>query len=273
MKKTSTRALSARKPHTASPAILAALACLAAPAIAKNTPGDLAILESYAADFEKDPSLAEQVIFGVKVGETFYTVEAAPAKDAAPAQVSVRPGAPSTPAFYFEVENSDWLGKLYRGEVNALTSMAKAFETDHTPMDIDAMEGFEPPEDFGDVVIPFTFHFWTKGNPEMVPFSPEMTRRTHGANMGVFYYQPGLRSGWFDVRPGDHVNENEKSRDNPFPSMFILIEGEMTAIIGGVETRFKAGNMIFVPAGVSHEFFNNTGKPAFGFLFMFGEGA
>jgi mannose-6-phosphate isomerase-like protein (cupin superfamily) len=140
-------------------------------------------------------------------------------------------------------------------------------------MDIDAMEGFAPPEDFGDTIIPFTFHFWTKGAPEIVPFSPEMTRRTHGTNAGVFYYQPGLRSGWFDVRPGEHVNENEKSRDNPFPSMFIMLEGELTAIVGGVETAFKAGNMMFVPAGVSHEFINNTGKPAFGFLFMFGDGA
>lgn len=159
MKKAQIRALSARKPHAATLAIIAALACLAAPATAKDTPSDLAILESYAADFEKDPGLVEPVVFGVKVGKTFYTVEAAPAKDAAPAQVGVRPGAPSTPAFYFTVESSDWLGKLYRGEVNALTSMAKAFETDYAPMDIDVMEGFAPPEDFGDAIIPFTFHF------------------------------------------------------------------------------------------------------------------
>lgn len=264
-----------KNPMRAFPALLlsSALACLAGPASAKDAPSDLAILQSYAADFENDPSLAQPVAFGVKVGEAFYTVEASPAKDDVAARVDVRAGAPKTPAFYFKVESSDWLGKLYRGEINALTSMAKAFETDYAPMDIDAMEGFTPPEDFGDTIIPFTFHFWTKGAPEITPFSPEMTRQTHGTNAGVFYYQPGLRSGWFDVRPGDHVNENEKSRDNPFPSMFILIEGELTAIIGGVETTFKAGNMMFVPAGVSHEFINNSGKPAFGFLFMFGDGA
>lgn len=253
---------------------LVATAALIAPAAAAGaTPGDLAILKSYAADFEKDPSLTAPVTFGVKVGDRFYTVDAAPADDKTPARVTVKKGAPKTPTFFFPIEDSAHLHKVYRGEVNALTSMAKAFETDDAPMDIDAMEGFQPADDFGATVIPFTFHFWTKGLPEIVPFGPEMTRRTHGANAGVFYYQPGLRSAWFDIRPGQHVNEDENSRDNPFPSMLIMTKGEVTAIVGGVETTFREGTMMFIPAGVSHEFINNSDKPAFGFLFMFGDGA
>jgi mannose-6-phosphate isomerase-like protein (cupin superfamily) len=254
--------------------VLSALALIAAaPASADERLSDLDILKSYAANFERDPSLTEATTFGVEIGDKFYTVDATPAANTTPAQVSVKAGAPKTPTFYFKVESSDYLNKVYRGEVNALTSMAKAFSSDYAPMDIDAMEGFTPAEDFGATVVPFTFHFWTKGLPEIVPFAPEMTRETHGANAGVFYYQPGLRSAWFDIRPGQHVNEDEKSRDNPFPSMLILTRGEVTAIIGGVETTFREGSMMFIPAGVSHEFINNGDKPAFGFLFMFGDGA
>jgi mannose-6-phosphate isomerase-like protein (cupin superfamily) len=135
------------------------------------------------------------------------------------------------------------------------------------------MEGFEPPEDFGEKLLPLIFHFWTKGNPEIVRTTPEATRFVHGTNLGVLYYQPGFRSAWFDIRPGEHVNEDPGSRSNPFPTMVIMVRGEATARIDGVDTPFREGEAMLIPAGVSHEFLNEGGKPAFGFLFMFGEGA
>ncbi len=255
--------------------LAAAAAVLAAPyaqAAEGKAPSDLEILEVYAADFARDPTLTEAVTFGVESGDDFYTVEASPAAEGVAARVTVKEGAPASPSFYYTLDEG-WLGKLHRGEVNALTSMAKAFSTDVTPMDIGVMEGFQPEGDFGGWVIPFTFHFWTKGQPEIVPISPDKTRFTHGANAGILYYQPGLRSGWFDIRPGQHVNADERSRENPFPSMFIMTKGEVTAIIGGERLTFREGTMMLVPASVSHEFINEGTEPAFGFLFMFGEGA
>lgn len=233
---------------------------------------DFEILKTYAADFARDPALREAVTFGVRSGDDFYTVDATPAAGNSKARVNVRKGEPSAPAFYYTFDEG-YLKKLHHGDLNILTGMAKAFSTDVTPMDIDVMEGYQPAADFGDTIIPFTFHFWTKGQPEIVPISADKTRFTHGANAGILYYQPGLRSGWFDIQPGHHVNEDEKSRTNPFPSMFIMIEGEVTALVGENRLTFKEGTMMFVPADVSHQFVNEGDKPAFGFLFMFGDGA
>src|SRR5690606_9672828 len=156
--------------------------------------------------------------FGVKVGDTFYTVEAAPKTETARARVEVREGAPATPTFYYPIDSVDYLSRLDSGEVNALTLMAKAFSTDVTPMDIEFMEGYQPADDIVGFVVPLTFHFWTRGTPEFVNFAEQETRVTHGTNAGIFYYQPGLRSGWFNIAPGDHVNEDERSQSNPFPS-------------------------------------------------------
>lgn len=233
----------------------------------------LAMLSAYAEDYESDATFKEPVTFGVDIGGDFYTIIATPASDAQDASVTVSRGAPATPVFYYTLESADYLGKLYRGEFNPLTLMAKAFSSDVTPMDIETQEGFQPPDDFGSMILPLTFHFWTRGNPELIPFGSDMTQVTHGSNAGIFFYQPGFRSGWFDIRPGDHVNEDERSRDNPFPSMFIMIRGEVTALVGDEEIVFKEGNAMFVPAGVSHQFINDGDAPAFGFLFMFGEGA
>ncbi len=234
---------------------------------------NLAILSEYAEDYKSDPTFNVATTFGVDIGGDFYTIMANPASDGNEASVIVRKGAPDLPVFYFTLKDADYLGKLYRQEFNPLTLMAKAFSSDVTPMDIEVQEGFQPPEDFGEMILQLTFHFWTRGNPELIPFGPEMTQVTHGSNAGIFYYQPGFRSGWFDIRPGDHVNEDERSRDNPFPSMFIMIHGEVTALVGDEEIVFKEGNAMFVPAGISHQFINEGEAPAFGFLFMFGDGA
>lgn len=261
-----------KNPASSMVCALAACACAHAETSASGAT-DLQILQVFANDYEKDVTFKEPVTFGVEVGGEFYTVDATPATEGASADVSVRAGAPEEPSFYYVVEDSAYLNKVARGDMNALTSMAKAFSSDYAPMDIQVQDGYQPDENFVAKVLPLTFHFWTKGNPELIPFGPNMTRKTHGSNTGVFYYQPGFRSGWFNILPGDHVNEDERSRDNPFPSMIILISGEVTGLIGGNEMTFKAGNAMLIPAGVSHEFINNTDEPAFGFLFMFGEGA
>lgn len=245
-----------------------AAACLCAAGEAAAADSALSILNGYAADYAVDPTLAAPVQFGVKVGEDFYTVDVVPHGKA-----GARKGAPKTPTFYFTVESVDYLKKLERGEFAALTLMGKAFESDVTPMDFAMMDGFEPPEDFGETLLPLIFHFWTKGKPEIVKTTPEATRFVHGTNLGVLYYQPGFRSAWFNIRPGDHVNENPDSRTNPFPTLVIMARGAATARIDGVDTPFREGEAMLIPAGVSHEFLNDGDAPAFGYIIMFGEGA
>ena len=249
-------------------AAVAALAPMTAKAETTDAAlSDMSILAAYAEDYRHDLTFTDAVTFGVKVADDFYTINVTAEKS------DVTRGEPQTPSFYFTIKNSAYLNKLNNGEYAALTLMGKAFSSDVTPMDVEMMEGFQPDADFGDGLLPFIFHFWTRGTPEMVKFSADATRVVHGANLGVLYYQPGLRSGWFDIRPGQHVNEDEASRTNPFPSMLIVIEGEVEALIGDETFNFEAGNMMLIPAGVSHQFINRGKESAFGFLFMFGDGA
>lgn len=234
---------------------------------------DLQLLQEFTADYAKDVTFKNAATFGIKIADDFYTVTAVPESAGAPAEVAVKSGMPAEPTFYYTLDDSSHLQKLASGEFNALTLMAKAFSTDVTPMDIEMQDGFQPPENFMGTLLPLTFHFWTKGQPAIIPFGPDNTRKTHGTNAGIFYYQPGFRSGWFNIEPGDHVNEDKNSRSNPFPSMFILIKGEVTTRIDGKDSQFTEGNAMVIPAGITHEFFNRGTEPAFGFLFMFGEGA
>ncbi|MBI1234062.1 MAG: hypothetical protein GC208_06125 [Alphaproteobacteria bacterium] len=225
-------------------------------------------LQRFVADYASDPSVTAEQSFGIRVGEDWYTVTASPGR------ASLREGQPGEPTFYF-VTDAETLARVEADEINALTGMAKAFSSDFAPMDADVMEGFQPTEDFVGELLGISFHFWTMGQPEAIPFGRGMTRMTHGANAGIFYYQPGFRSGFFHIEPGQYVNEDERSRSNPFPSLFILTEGWAHARINGVEMRVEAGNAYFIPANHSHEFWlpEDADHDAFGFLFMFGDGA
>jgi len=233
----------------------------------------MGILEKYAKDYEKDITFTKDVTFGVKVGEDFWHVVAKTGSENSEATVRVKEGLPETPTFFF-VTDFETLTQISEGKLNALTASVKAFESDFAPFDADFMAGYQPDQNFLPDFLSLLFHFWTTGSPEIIPFGNNLTRTTHGAQACVFYYQPGFRSAYVSLRKGQHANENEKSRSNPFPTLLIVIKGEGTAIINGKELIVKAGQALLIPAGISHEFINpDHEEPLEAILLMFGDGA
>lgn len=229
------------------------------------------LIQNFASDYETDLMFQEKY-FGLKVDKEFWTIKTTKGKDMGSHKVEVSKGKPTEPTFYY-VTNARALQQINNGKMNALTAGVKAFSTDYAPLDIDVMEGFQPPADFAGAVLPFTFHFFTKGTPEVIPFGKHNTRATHGAMASIFYYDTGVRSGYGYIHPGQHANEHPLSRTNPFPSLIILIKGEVTAKLGGVDYTVKAGNAIFIPPGMTHEFLNETEEAVEFILLMFGDGA
>ncbi len=230
------------------------------------------IIEGYAEDYKKDVTFTKDVTFAVKVGDTFWHVIAKAETSDSEANVTVHDGKPESPTFYFNTD-LETLNKIEKGEINALTGAAKAFETDFAPFDADVMDGFQPDGEFLNTLLSVYFHFWTKGLPERIPYGLPLTRFTHGAQASIFYYQPGFRSGYVAIKKGQHANEDEHSKSNPFPTLLIAIKGAGTMIINGVESKFSAGEAILIPANVKHEFLNENEAPLECILLMFGEGA
>ncbi len=228
------------------------------------------ILQRFAADYQNDPSFTDQS-FGVEVDKEMWEITASGNETAGKA-VRVQKGSPDSPTFYY-VTNLETLKLIDQGSLNAMTAGVKAFSTDYAPLDIEVMEGFEPGQDFVGEVLAFTFHFWTRGIPEMIPFGPHYTRSTHGAQAAVFYYDKGLRTGYGYIHPGQHANEHPKSKTNPFPSMMIVIKGKIVARLDGVDHTIEQGNAFFIPAGMSHEVLNPFDEAGEIILLMFGEGA
>lgn len=234
------------------------------------------ILKSYVEDFRSDPAAAAKTVFGISVkgaAEPDWSVVVTGRKDASGRlEVELRKGLPPEPAFVYTTDAAT-MDKIDRGEMNALTAMGKARESDPAPMDISFTPGFQPGEDFLAAFLSLSFHFWTRGLPEIVPFGPSASREVHGANMIVLYYQKGLRSAWGQIRKGQRVNADPRDQVNPFPSMFIGLRGRAVLKVGGVEKIMQQGQMFFIPPGTAHEAWNPYDEPAECIILMFGDGA
>ena len=100
-----------------------------------------AILERFAADYESDPNFVGPIIFGVKIDEEFFTI------DARRGNTEVRIGKPDRPTFYF-VMDGETLAATDEGAVNALTAAGKARASEYAPLDLAMMNGFAPEGDF-----------------------------------------------------------------------------------------------------------------------------
>lgn len=85
--------------------------------------------------------------------------------------------------------------------------------------------------------------------------------RPHGAEVAAFQgFEHDANVSFFVVRfsPG----HGPKKHRHPYEETFILLEGEIEAIVDGETQRISADKIAIIPAGAWHEFKNRSDKPA-----------
>ena len=235
------------------------------------------MLDNYITDVQRDSSANLDMVFGIEIRDHSSWRVQLNANDNGLPTASLEPAVSmhemDEPLAYFTLDLPT-LVNLYLGKMTALTAMGKAKGSDYAPMDIRWTADFAPEPDFWGHILPLSFHFWTRGIPEIVDYDdPESTRLVHGANVAVLYYQKGFRSAWYQIRKGQHINEEKSDQVNEFPSLLVITGGTIEARIGGQELQLSKGRSVFIPAQVAHEFWNDADEPADALLLMFGEGA
>ena len=236
------------------------------------------MLTDFVDDFRSDPFAEHPFTFGIRVNgadpQDWHVFVGGWEEGEPEAFVEFAQGLPPEPAPYY-VTDLETLTAIHAGELAGLTAMGKAFSTDFAPLDIETMPGFVSSPEVGERMTRLNFHFWTRGQPEMVRIGDgATTRELHGGSAILLYYQKGFRSGWFKIEPGQHVNETEAMQTNPFPSMLIGTKGGIQCRIGGKEMTLTEQAALWIGPGVSHEFWVDEGEQAGeGILLMFGDGA
>ncbi|MGB5236532.1 MAG: cupin domain-containing protein [Flavobacteriaceae bacterium] len=231
------------------------------------------IIQTYVADYRNDRHAKKAIIFGIEVPEQgYWTINVTGKKLETGWEVLLNNGKPESPTFIYSIQ-TETLNAIHQGKINALTAQGKAFAGDYTPMSITMMEGYKPSiEEYGEI-NPFSFHFWTRGFPEIIPFGQGTTRRAHGSNFTVFYYQTGLRTAWYRVLPEERVRDDAREQAAPFPMLIVAIKGTTKGEVDGQNVELSEGNTIYIPANVMHKWWNETEEATEAILIMFGEGA
>ena len=233
------------------------------------------IITTFVEDFRNDRHAAKERVIGISVpeiqGEWTITVSGKKIRDKQ-WEVTLKEGLPKIPTYIYRAEIKA-LRSILNGEMNALTAQAKAFYSDYAPLDVIEINGYQPTEEEDSEINVFSFHFWTKGFPEVVPFRPNATRRAHGAGVTIFYYEKGLRTGWYNILPGEKVRDDAREQAMPFPMMGVVIKGEAKGIVDGEPITVSEGNTVFIPENVHHKWWNESNEAVELILIMFGEGA
>lgn len=246
---------------------------LLVPAIAAATDSPPEMLRRLAADYAEDPALKQPVTFGIRIGADAWTVTAVPAAQDAVAEVNVAAGPPSAPAFVYVTDPATF-ARIARGELHALTALAQARASDPAPMRLEIVNGLAMDAAVRETFLSVSFHFFTSGQPEIVPLGPAHALPVHGGEALPIYYGEHLRTSWYGIAPGQHINADPADQVNDFASLFIVMQaGSARARLGGREVPLEDDQAILVPEGMSHEFWNPGDRRATLILIMFGEGA
>jgi hypothetical protein len=254
------------------------LACVLVPASAfaedsENSRTLEQIIESYVQDFRSDRFADTPRLFGIEVPQKGqWHVRVTGQKTGETWGVELHTGPAPEPTYVYRVEEAT-LRMVDSGELNSLTARGKMFATDYAPMDVIGMDGWDPsPEEYA-AINPFSFHFWTRGFPEVIPFGQGLTRKLHGSPVVGFYYETGLRTVYSRIDPGGRVRDDPREQAMPFLMLIIVVEGVAEGEVDGTRVTVSKGEAVFVPPNATHLWWNDTDEPAAAVIVMFGEGA
>jgi len=226
------------------------------------------ILKSYANAWrgKTEFELSSATILGVWIDGDGYTIEIT--NDGG----TFSAGAPNHFDWGFETDR-ETLIKLDNRSFNALTAMGQARASDPIPLRIRLPDNFSAEGDIRHYFIPLTRHFWNREWPETIHFGEGTTRDIHGANATLLVYDDGLRTGWYQLKPGMHINSDLADQVNNFDSAIIVIKGHFSGKLNGIERVFQEGETVLVPEGMTHEFYASDEEYGEFLILMWGENA
>lgn len=163
------------------------------------------------------------------------------------------------------------LARIHSGEITALTAGGKGSSADSAPVEIEfdaAVRDLSRPKE---TTLGFLQHFFARERPERIPLGESYSRMVHGAHAIPLYYADGLRSAWYLVKDGQHLNEPGDT--NPYHQAFVIISGCGRAKIGETEVEVRARESYYIPPDSDHVLWPARGDSLELIWFAWGEGA
>lgn len=229
------------------------------------------MLGAFAEDYALDPT-AKNIDIGFKIDEESFFLRVV-RRETQPHSVDFSVGFPDYPIVYWEM-SLETLRLLDQG-MTGETATSRARADDPRLMTLRSVEGFpryllRRNSEFTTFLNSFKVHFFAKGMPEIVPISSEFAVSSHGAGVVGLAYAPRVSIFVTLTDPGQEVNTEEGMDINPFDTVYVALSGRIRARVDGNDAILEAGHAMYIPADVSHQFWNDFDEPFSGVMVLYG---
>jgi mannose-6-phosphate isomerase-like protein (cupin superfamily) len=146
--------------------------------------------------------------------------------------------------------SSQTFREIIQGKADAFALAGRARADEVRPIEFEVFNKERSKEVWETIKTMLTYLF-TPGKIKIKNLCPELAGQAHGAHPIPLVYWNGLRCSWFLIKTGEILNkEGEK---DPWPQLFIIIEGKGKAIIGNEEFEIKPKTAIYIPKNCIHQ--------------------
>lgn len=186
------------------------------------------------------------------VGEIRACIELVDTEDAATLILSGRASVvegSAGPDFKISMSNQTFQ-EIVQRKADAFALAGRARPDEVRPIEFEVYNKERSKEVWETVKALLTYLF-TPGKIKIKSLRPELAGQAHGAHPIPLVYWNGLRYSWILIKTGEILNK-EGERD-PWPQMFLILEGKGKAIIGNEEFEIKPKTAIYIPRNCVHQ--------------------
>lgn len=142
------------------------------------------------------------------------------------------------------------LTNILEGKADAFALAARARMDETRPIEFEIYKK-ERMKELGEVGKVLLTYFFVPGKIKVKYLSPELAGHAHGAHPIPLVYWNGLRSSWIIVKKGEILNKEEEK--DPWPQLFIVLEGKGKGIVGDKEFEVKSDMVFYIPKNTIHQ--------------------
>jgi mannose-6-phosphate isomerase-like protein (cupin superfamily) len=94
-------------------------------------------------------------------------------------------------------------------------------------------------------------YLFTPGKIKIKSLRPDLAGQAHGAHPIPLVYWNGVRYSWLLVKTGETLNKQREK--DPWPQLFIILEGKGKAIIGKEQFEIEPKTAVYIPKNCIHQ--------------------
>ncbi len=150
----------------------------------------------------------------------------------------------------------DTYNKVYTGQLNGMTALARASIHNPAPLDFILKNDMRISDlNMNDLYF-VAVNFFNVHPHNKVLLGRDYARKVHGGYAVGLYYSVGYRSAFYNVQKGETINE--AGEQDPWHQSFIIIEGQGTALLGQDTVVLKANEAYYIKPGIFHKVWTDS---------------